>query len=69
LRAGYIYLMKASGHPAQRLASQAKADCPECPTGINLTIANSSIQLVAQTLLANCEQVAQIVYNASGDIP
>jgi hypothetical protein len=51
------------------VALQAKAECPECPAGIDLTHANFSVDLFAQTLLANCEQVAQIVYNASNRIP
>jgi hypothetical protein len=51
------------------LASQAKTDCPECPAGIDLTNANQSIRMFANTLLADCEQVAQIVYNATGEMP
>jgi hypothetical protein len=51
------------------VALQAKAECPECPAGIDLTHANFTIELFAQTLLANCEQVAQVVYNASNRIP
>jgi hypothetical protein len=51
------------------VALQAKAECPECPAGIDLTHANFTIELFAQTLLANCEQVAQVVYNASNRVP
>jgi hypothetical protein len=47
------------------LALQAKADCPECPAGINLNNTVYSIQLFAHTLQANCEQVRQIVQNAT----
>jgi hypothetical protein len=47
------------------LAVTAKADCPECPQGIDLSNTNFSISLFANTLKANCAQVAQIVYNAS----
>jgi hypothetical protein len=47
------------------LALQATAECPECPAGIDLTYANMTIDLFAQTLLANCDQVAQIIFNAS----
>jgi len=50
------------------LAAQAKADCPGCQQGIDLTNVDFSVSLFAQSLLANCEQVAQIVYNASGKI-
>lgn len=51
------------------VALQAKAECPECPAGIDLTHANFTIELFAQTLLANCEQVSQVVFNASNRIP
>ncbi len=50
------------------LALKAKADCADCPMGIDLTHADFSIKLFAETIRANCEQVAQIVYNASGKL-
>ena len=67
---GYIYL--SAEHQAilrGALAIQAKADCEGCTAGIDLSNANFSIKLFADTLLANCEQVAQVVYNATGQIP
>ncbi len=51
------------------LALQAKVDCPECPTGVDLTNARLSISLFANTLLASCEQVTQIIYNATKEKP
>lgn len=50
------------------LATQVNADCAECPLGIDLTNVDFSLSFFAQTLQANCEQVAQIVYNASNQI-
>jgi hypothetical protein len=50
------------------LASSADADCNTCEFGIDLTKTDTSIKLVAHTMLANCEQVAQITYNATGHI-
>lgn len=50
------------------LALQANANCPNCPTGVDFTNVAFSVPLFANTLLANCEQVGQIVYNASGEI-
>jgi hypothetical protein len=47
------------------LAVQAKTDCTDCPAGIDLSNANFSVDLFAQTLLANCEQVGQEVFNAT----
>jgi hypothetical protein len=66
---GYIYL-DAESQAILRgaLALQANADCPTCEAGIDLTNAEFSITLFANTLLANCEQVAQIMYNATGQI-
>ena len=67
---GYVYL-DAESQAILRgaLALEAKVDCPECPAGIDLAHADFSINLFAHTLLANCEQVAQIVYNATNRIP
>jgi hypothetical protein len=47
------------------LASTIKADCPTCPTGVDLTITNLSTNLFAQTLKANCAQVNQLVFTAT----
>ena len=51
------------------LALQANADCPECPDGIDLTSANLSITLFAQSLLANCRQVSRTIFNATNTSP
>jgi hypothetical protein len=51
------------------LAAEARADCPGCAAGVDLTNADFSVKLFANTLLASCEQVAQIVFNASGEVP
>jgi hypothetical protein len=50
------------------LASSVDADCSTCEFGIDLTSADTSINLVANTMLAVCDQVAQIVYNATGKV-
>jgi len=50
------------------LATSANANCVNCEYGIDLASIDTSINLVARTLLANCEQVGQIVYNATGQI-
>lgn len=50
-------------------AVQANADCADCPAGVDLTNTEFSIDLFAQTLQASCDQVAQIVYNATGEMP
>lgn len=67
---GYLKL-KADEQAILRgaLALQAKADCPTCIEGVDLTNVDFSVSLFAQTLKANCEQVAQIVYNATKEMP
>jgi hypothetical protein len=50
------------------LASSADVDCADCEFGIDLTTIDASINLVAHTMLADCDQVAQIVYNATGKL-
>lgn len=44
-------------------ASHASAECPQCEYGVNLLQAEFSIHMLAQTLVANCTQVEQIIYN------
>jgi len=51
------------------LAIQASSDCSECPADIDLNHAIFSIDLFAQTIKANCQQVGQIITNARGKIP
>ena len=51
------------------LAVRASSDCLDCPAGIDLNHAISSIDLFAQTILANCQQVGQIITNARGRSP
>jgi hypothetical protein len=63
---GYVFLSAAQQAILRgALALQAKADCADCPAGIDLTNANFSVDLFAQTLLANCEQVGQEMFNAT----
>jgi hypothetical protein len=45
------------------LVNKVNAECADCPVGIDLTKANYSINVFAETLLANCHQVAQIIVN------
>jgi hypothetical protein len=48
---------------------QAGADCNNCDAGINLSQATFSIDLFAETIIANCQQVGQIITNATGKTP
>lgn len=51
------------------LALEAKADCPTCLEGVDLTNVDFSVTLFARTLQANCEQITQIIHNASQEKP
>lgn len=48
------------------LVQKVNATCPNCPTGIDLTQANFSISVFARSILANCEQVNQVIFNQTG---
>ena len=48
------------------LVQKVDASCPDCPAGIDLTQADYSVRVFAEGILANCEQVAQTVYNVTG---
>lgn len=67
---GYLHL-KADDQAILRgaVALQAKTDCSFCSSGVSLTNTNFSISLFADTLRANCEQVAQIIYTATDETP
>lgn len=47
------------------LALQAHADCLDCPAGIDLSNVYFTVTLFANTLQANCAQVARTVYTAT----
>lgn len=51
------------------LVSKVNAACPDCPSGIDLSQANFSIGIFARSLLANCEQVGEILYNTTQKLP
>jgi hypothetical protein len=48
------------------LVNSVNATCAGCPLGIDLERANFSVTVFAHTLMANCEQAAQVVWNYSG---
>lgn len=48
------------------LVQSVNATCANCPLGIDLDRANFSVTVFAHTLMANCEQAAQVVWNYNG---
>ncbi len=51
------------------LVSSVDATCEDCPLGLDLTQADFSIGVFAHTMIANCEQTGQVVYNYTGKSP
>ncbi|MBI5822669.1 MAG: hypothetical protein HZB18_01480 [Chloroflexi bacterium] len=51
------------------LVGSVDATCEDCPLGLDLTQADFSIGVFAHTMIANCEQTGQVVYNYTGKSP
>jgi hypothetical protein len=51
------------------LVRKVNASCPDCPTGIDLSQANFSVRVFAQSMLASCEQVGQTIFNITDFSP
>ena len=51
------------------LVSSVDATCEGCPTGLDLTKADFSVDVFAQTMLANCEQAGRVVNDLTGQAP
>jgi len=51
------------------LVNSVDARCEDCPLGIDLSRADFSVGIFAQTLLANCEQAGRVVENVTGEKP
>jgi hypothetical protein len=50
------------------LALQAKADCTDCPNGVNLDDTYFTVSLFANMLQANCAQVSRTVFTATNQM-
>jgi hypothetical protein len=67
---GYLHLKTEDQQLLrQALVSSVNATCENCPLGIDLSQANFSVNVFAHTLLANCEQAGQVIYNVLGQSP
>lgn len=47
------------------LVNSVNAACPDCPLGIDIERADYSVTIFAHTLMANCQQASQVVWNYS----
>ena len=61
---GYLYMGEENrAYLRLALIDAVNANCEDCPLGIDLDRANFSIDVFAHTMLANCEQASQVVWN------
>lgn len=68
--AGYANLGKELQTGLRRaLVGSVNATCEECPLGLDLTQAHFSVGVFAHTMVANCEQAGQVVYNYTDEQP
>jgi hypothetical protein len=51
---------------ADDILNSLVATCPTCPYGVDVNVANRSVDILAETLLGYFFQTAQMVYNATG---
>jgi len=67
---GYIHLKEDERLLLrQSLVASVNATCEECPLELDLSKADFSINVFAQTLIANCRQTGQVVRNFTGNAP
>lgn len=68
--AGYMHLDEYEQALLRRaLVGSVNATCEDCPLGLDLTQADFSVGVFAHTMIANCEQAGQVIYNYSGKTP
>lgn len=64
---GYLYMGEENrSYLRLALIHAVNATCENCPLGIDLERAGFSIAVFARTLMANCEQTSQVVWNYNG---
>ena len=51
------------------MVASVDARCDNCTLGIGLSRANFSVDVFADTLLASCEQIGQVIYNVVRQSP
>lgn len=51
------------------LATMTNANCPDCEQGIDLAHAETTVDVFAQLVQGNCEQVSYMVYDITGEAP
>lgn len=65
--AGYLNLEQENRELLRyALVNSVNAQCADCPLGIDIERADYSVTVFAHTLMANCQQASQVVWNYSG---
>jgi hypothetical protein len=64
---GYKHLKEEDQIRLRRaLVGSVNATCSDCPLGLDLSQADFSVNVFAHTMIANCGQAAQVIYNYTG---
>lgn len=64
---GYMHLDEETQIALRHaLVASVNATCEACPLGLDLTQADFSVGVFAHTMIANCEQTGQVIYNYTG---
>ena len=67
---GYLSLKKEEQNMLRgALTAQTDSTCIDCPLGIDLSHAEFSVDVFANTILGNCEQAGRVVRNTTGKAP
>lgn len=67
---GYLNLSEEDqSYLRETLVYSVNATCTTCPLGVDLTQADLSVSVFANTLRASCEQTGSVVYNNTGRSP
>ena len=51
------------------LVHKVNSSCPDCPVGIDLSQAEFSVRIFAESIIANCEQVSRLIFNTTNQSP
>ena len=67
---GYLHISEEDQeYLRESLIYSVNATCDICPLGVDLTQADYSVNIFANTLRASCEQTGSVIYNNTGLIP
>jgi hypothetical protein len=63
---GFVFLTEDQQNILKgAVVNKVNAACPDCPAGIDISQATFSVNVFSETLIANCQQAGQIVFNTA----